>query len=555
MKTMDQRLQPLIESARQWARETSAAGWLTTADRTPLESIEDGTPGSLFDSSEHRPLVVAFFGGTGVGKSTLLNRLAGQEIARTGAERPTSREVSVYVHESVRISQLPAHFPVDRVRVAHHQNEKSRQILWIDMPDIDSTEQSNRQWVLEWLPHIDVVIYVVSPERYRDDKGWRLLKSHGHEHAWLFVMNQWDRGQPEQVDDFRRQLAAAGFADPIILRTDSREEISARRPDDFDKLQSIVQSLADEHTVRQLEKRGIEIRLRTLEEAVRQCLNRLGDDEDAGRLEKQWERIWQEARAKLLQGLEWPIQVVARAFVTRDANPLRKSVDLDKQAVQPPTARDAEAVLWDDWAQTRFEDALDQFIVEAGANTLPIAPLKSGLDKVRSEARALLLAEAQQALRRALANPGNVWQRFFLKLTSFLAILLPLAAIGWVCYQVVTAYYDSALRHTEYLGVNFAVHSILLIAIAWLLPYFIHRKLKPSAERVAIKGLKNGIVSGLDLLGGRVADAIQRAQLARQAHLEAGRRLLEQFIVPPDARPRALDTGLLSRMLSKSGRR
>jgi GTPase SAR1 family protein len=552
---MDPRLQPLIEAARQWARETGAAGWLAAADLARLESVEDGTPGSLFDSSEHRPLVVAFFGGTGVGKSTLLNRLAGQEIARTGAERPTSREVSVYVHESVRIHQLPAHFPVDRVRVAHHQNEKRRQVLWIDMPDIDSTEPSNRQWVLEWLPHVDVVIYVVSPERYRDDKGWRLLRSHGHEHAWLFVMNQWDRGQPEQIDDFRRQLADAGFADPIILRTDSREEIQARGPDDFDTLERTVQSLADEHIVRQLEQRGVEIRLAALEEAVRQCLDRLGADEDAGRLEKEWERIWQDARAKLLQELEWPIRAVARAFVTRDASPLRKSVDLGKQAVQPPTTRDTEAVLWDDWAQTRFEDALDQFIVEAGADTLPVGPLKAGLDNIRSEARALLLAEAQQALRRALANPGNVGQRFVLKLTGLLAILLPLAAIGWVCYQVVTAYYDSALHHTEYLGVNFAVHSALLIAISWLLPFFINRQLKPSAERVAVKGLRNGVLSGLDLMEEKVTEAIHRAQADRRAHIKAGQELLARLTSPIEAQPRRQDEGPLSRMLSNRARR
>ena len=40
-------------------------------------------PSDLFSNAE-RPLVVGLFGGTGVGKSSLLNRLADAEIARTG---------------------------------------------------------------------------------------------------------------------------------------------------------------------------------------------------------------------------------------------------------------------------------------------------------------------------------------------------------------------------------------------------------------------------------------------------------------------------------------
>jgi len=150
--------------------------WLSSQDLLSYEQVAIRNPGSLFNPDAHRPLTAAFFGGTGVGKSSLLNRLAGQEIARTGIERPTSREVSLFLHESVEFRQLPNDLPISDVRMARHANEATRQILWIDMPDIDSVDAANRSIVLDWLPHIDVVIYVVSPERYRDDKGWRLLK-------------------------------------------------------------------------------------------------------------------------------------------------------------------------------------------------------------------------------------------------------------------------------------------------------------------------------------------------------------------------------------------
>jgi predicted GTPase len=86
------------------------------------------------------------------------------------------------------------------------------------MPDFDSTEKSNQQLVLEWLPHIDVLVYVVSPERYRDNKAWQLLLAEGGKHAWIFVLNQSDRGEVEQYQDFINQLHKAGFNNPIVYQ-------------------------------------------------------------------------------------------------------------------------------------------------------------------------------------------------------------------------------------------------------------------------------------------------------------------------------------------------
>ncbi|MDD5033776.1 MAG: GTPase domain-containing protein [Methylococcaceae bacterium] len=511
------------EAARHWAREAKEAGWLANVDIAPLESLEKASPSGLFEAGSHRPLVAAFFGGTGVGKSTLLNRLAGQAIARTGVERPTSREVSIYLHESLHIRQLPAGFPVERVRIASHDDDKRRQVLWIDMPDIDSTETDNRDLVVDWLPHIDVLIYVVSPERYRDDKGWRMLREHVREHAWLFVMNQWDKGCEVQYLDFAKLLQQGGFGDPLMFRTDCREESEKRKSDDFAPLEAAIQSLADDHLIQQLESRALDARLDELRSRVAVCLAGLGEEAGVDFLRTRWAEIWRESGEELLKGLEWPMGEVAHSFIARDSSPLRRSVKLEQaetgKALSP-------SLLWDDWAQMQLQDAMDRLFMEADDHHLPIPPLRRGLGRVAKEASRWIPAEAQKALRLALANPGNALQRFFLRLTGGCAVLLPLAAMGWVCWQAVDGYYQSALSHTGFLGADFAIHSTMVVAIAWLLPFFLHRQLKPSAERTARKGLRNGVGAGLARIQTGVDEALEQYGTDRRAWTDAGEKLL-----------------------------
>ena len=189
---MSHEFQQAYAALTQWVDSAMDQGWVTETDRKSLHKIERATADDLFVTADKRPLVVGLFGGTGVGKSSLLNRLAGESIAKVGIERPTSREVTLYLHESHALASLPKEFPVNKTRVAHHRDNSKRDVVWIDMPDIDSTETANRKLVFAWLPYIDWVIYVVSPERYRDDAGWQIVNRRGHRHRWLFVMNQWD---------------------------------------------------------------------------------------------------------------------------------------------------------------------------------------------------------------------------------------------------------------------------------------------------------------------------------------------------------------------------
>lgn len=537
----------LIQSARDWAQRAVDDHWLQPSDLRELTALESRSPAELFEPGSHRPLVAAFFGGTGVGKSSLLNRLAGQSVARTGVERPTSREVSVYLHDSVSTSGLPRHFPMEQIRIAQHRDETARQVMWVDMPDIDSVEQHNRALVLKWLPHIDVLIYVVSPERYRDDKGWRLLREHGGDHAWLFVLNQWDRGQPVQLEDFRRLLGTAGFQDPVVLRTDCRLLAAERREDDFAALQRLLRDIATQHVMSQLEQRAEHARLTGLQTALRTTMERLGRKEGYASLQAEWAGIWSAAEQGLLAGLEWPMQTAVAIFTGREANPLSRSLDLTQAPKPAPAPGEPRPLLWDDWAESRLQDAVRELLVAAGNQGLPVLPLKTALEPCALDAGRRVLSQGQLMLRQALARPGNGAQRIALKLAGLLSILLPLGAMGWAAYQVVKGYYDSAMQHLDYLGADFAIHSLLLIGLSWLLPWFACTRLKPSVEKSALKGLRSGVAAALAATAAGIAEGLIATDTRRAAVLAEGQALLEECAAPLASA--AEESGLLGRLL------
>lgn len=523
-----------LNAARRWAQDAQAGGWLTEREVLELREIDERSPQNLFDGDQARPLLVAFMGGTGVGKSSLLNRLAGRAIARTGVQRPTSHEVTLYRHHHVFLKTLPPGAPVTGTRIAAHDDDRQKSIIWIDMPDMDSVDQDNRNLVLTWLPHIDVLIYVVSPERYRDNREWRLLLTEGGRHAWIFVFNQWDKGCLEQYQDFREQLLKTGFTDPVIFKTACADPYDST--DEFDRLAAALASLATEHTVNQLERRGLQLKIRELQGRLQHCADALGATHDFSQTLPLWRPLWQKTVDNLQQGLIWPLKQFAAYQAEHAADLLAP-------------ARIKAADLWDAWAQTRFADAVDEFEAGVGQMGLPAAPLKTPLAETAGRAPKILQAHLEPALRQSLANPGTLLQRSFLKLARFCEIFLPLISICWVGYQVFTGYYASSQTNSHYLGVDFAVHSALLIALSWLMPFFILKKLKPSLEKSALQGLQKGLALAFDEINETVTAIIADTGRLHQARKNQLQTLLKHAEAVGSPSPRPPEDEPLARML------
>lgn len=515
-----------IEQVEHWRQRALSRQRLTDENAQLLSNLDSRTPDELFHQDSIRPLVVAFMGGTGVGKSSLLNRLAGQPIARTGVERPASREVTLYHHQGLSIAQLPEGLPLEKININSHQNSEYQNILWIDMPDFDSVEQANRQLVLEWLPHIDILIYVVSPERYRDDKAWRLLLQEGNKHAWLFVLNKWDLGDSVQYEDFKKQLKLAGFNSPVIFRTSCAGN---GLDDEFDALVEHLKTLSNQHTVAFLGQRLKGARVKELLEKL-ESVKADFSDEKYQQLQDFIQQEWRKNETMFRDAFAWPLKQAAKDYVAKAGS--RSDIEV-----------------WDAWAQSRFDDFLDAIQFKAAQLQIPLAPLKEKLTEISIQTKQNLQNQIELNCRKALINPGNRLQRWTLKLLKVAEFVLPFSAMAYVSYQVFIGYYESVEQGQPFLGVNFVAHSILLILLSWLIPFFLHKKLQPSLQKTAERGLEKGADIGLVQLEQQILQVVDSEKQQNQVLREELEQIIQNCREEQDAITMATPESLRSMLV------
>jgi hypothetical protein len=516
------------QALEHWANDAIAAGWLSETVLPTLNKAVVSAPSNMF-AAQQRPLVVGLFGGTGVGKSTLLNRFANEAVARTSAERPTSRDITVYVHRSISVDKLPNNFPMHKMRTSLHGNQKYQHVMFIDMPDFDSVETANRDLVDAWLPHLDLVLYVVSPERYRDDQGWRLLLAHVTQHAWVFVMNHWDRGVPEQLADFSSQLAEAGLTNPLIFKTDSSSE-SDTTSDQFDSLQLLIQETSDESIIRSLEDLGVVARLKAMKALTDPWSKKLGQAETFQCLFENWTNHCASHDSALEQATVFKVQQFSENYAIKKGfwlNRLRGD-----QA--PPSQIPNVATIIDDSFLSRLDSSVADFInQQSQALALPIGAIKQSIAKPYAKARRDFLTTIISELDTSLALPGSVTQRALHKSLGILCIVLPLSAMIWIAWRVVIGFAEGGSNPAAYLGSNFAINASLLLGLSWLLPVFLHRKSKPSPVRAAQRGMKLGLQKALGNVQIAVSDGLSSLKSGSDA-LANSYQQLWQTLASPD---------------------
>jgi energy-coupling factor transporter ATP-binding protein EcfA2 len=227
----------------------------SAADVAPADVVEEAAAvgrrvrnrrGYLGDT-----VVVALAGGTGSGKSSLVNALAGEEVAPTGAFRPTTSEP---------LAWIPADPEPGLIRLLDDLGVRTRvgqdRYPWlavIDLPDTDSVILEHRSIVHRLLPEVDAVMWVVDPEKYQDRNlhAEHLAPLAAHADQFLFALNQVDRVDPADVgalvEDLRTSLRADGIDEVAVVPTAA--DPGSGPPEGLEELELALRGLGDAKAV------------------------------------------------------------------------------------------------------------------------------------------------------------------------------------------------------------------------------------------------------------------------------------------------------------------
>ncbi len=166
-------------------------------------------------------LVFALIGGTGSGKSSLLNALAGEVVASVSEVRPHTSRPLAWVPEDAEpaLGQM-----LDRLGIDERVGQDRFPFLaLLDMTDVDSVEAPHRALVEALLPEVDGVLWVLDPEKYHDpvlhDEFIAPLADSADQ--FVFVLNQIDRLEPGElpavVEDLRVTLEGERITSPVVF--------------------------------------------------------------------------------------------------------------------------------------------------------------------------------------------------------------------------------------------------------------------------------------------------------------------------------------------------
>ena len=191
------------------------------------------------------PLVVATFGGTGTGKSSLVNAIVGAECTKSGRERPTTTRPVLIAQSGLELQ--PLNLPTDQFEIVRVDSSVLRDIVIIDCPDPDTNEAetsgSNLEILRRVLPHCDVLLYASTQQKYRSARVLDELDVASAGCRLIFVQTHADTDEDIR-DDWRRVLGKK-YEIPDVFFVDSvaalTEQQSGQRPSgDFAKLQDLL---------------------------------------------------------------------------------------------------------------------------------------------------------------------------------------------------------------------------------------------------------------------------------------------------------------------------
>ena len=229
----------------------AARGRLDDRLVTDAAEVVDRAGARLKLSGDHT--IVGLAGATGSGKSSLFNAICGLDLAAVGVKRPTTSWALACAWGPEGASEIldwlgiPKRHQISRMGLLDESAEDRdlQGLVLLDLPDHDSIEVSHHLEVQRLVKYVDVLIWVLDPQKYADaaihDRFLRPLNTHAD--VMMVAFNHVDEVPPGSVDtalgDVRRLLDQDGLAEVPMFAT------SATRGDGLDKLRAaLVQRVA-----------------------------------------------------------------------------------------------------------------------------------------------------------------------------------------------------------------------------------------------------------------------------------------------------------------------
>lgn len=159
---------------------------------------------------------MALAGGTGSGKSSLLNAIAGRRVAETGVLRPTTEQALAWIPDNPEQGLLEL---LDLLEIdARFEQPVLPRLAIIDLPDHDSIVLQHQQIVERMLPHVDAVIWVFDPQKYRDPliHDQYISQLLEYQDQFVFVLNQIDLLGKHDLSKLRADLTKSLIEDGVV---------------------------------------------------------------------------------------------------------------------------------------------------------------------------------------------------------------------------------------------------------------------------------------------------------------------------------------------------